>query len=71
MAKDIEKLISSILKELGGEIKEINSKLESIVGSHDIFVEVGESEPILLTEKVYLEMCEEIGEDAFNFMGLS
>lgn len=65
------KKLLNLLLELNHRLINISRKIEDIQKIGDFSFEIEEIQQILIPEEVYLELCEEIGEDAMKFMGIS
>ena len=65
------KELLNLILELNHRLINIGNKIDEILPKDDIFVELEGEAPILIPEDVYLEMCNEMGEDFMKFMGVS
>tara|TARA_R100001163_G_C4965550_1_gene127595 strand:+ start:479 stop:715 length:237 start_codon:yes stop_codon:yes gene_type:complete len=64
----------NLLLELNHRLININKKIDELIvpsREQSIYVETELEHPIFIPEDVYLELCEEMGEDIFMFMGVS
>ena len=65
------KELLNLILELNHRLINIGNKIDEILPKDDIFVELEGEAPIFIPEDVYLEMCNEMGEDFMKFMGVS
>ena len=65
------KRLFNLLLELNHRLINISNKIDDLSPSEDIYFDMDGISPILMPEDVYLEICDELGEDFLEFMGIS
>lgn len=63
--------ILELLAAIEKRVDEINEKAGKNYLSEEVYLEIDEYSQISIPEDVYLQMCDELGEDFFKFMGIT
>ena len=59
------------IAELDRKLSKIFIKLDEIYTPEDISINLDDESYIVISEELYVELCDEIGEDFLRFMGVS
>ena len=69
--KTNNKKILDLILDLDYKLIDIKAEIDKISKNDDPYVEIELDTPIFFPEDVYLEICDEVGEDFIQFMGVS
>ena len=65
------KKLLNLLLELNSRLINISKKVDNLCSTEDVYLNLESESPIIISEELYIRICDELGEESLRFMGVS